>query len=67
MKASDIVYQIRKSTNLNQREFGKLVGLFRSSINQFERGARIPLPKHAKKYLLISDNYKLGFKLDDFY
>ena len=67
MIVSDIVKLIRKSTKLSQEEFSKVVEIHRSSINMFEIGMRIPLPKNAKKYLVISDKNNLGFTLEDFY
>ncbi len=67
MTVQDIVISIRESTQLTQEEFGKLTNLHRSSISFFERGLRVPLPHHAKKYLIISNQFNLGFKLEDFY
>jgi len=67
MKVQEIVVSIRKSTQLTQQEFGNLTNLHRSSVSFFERGLRIPPPHHAKKYLVISQKFNLGFKLEDFY
>ena len=67
MKAKDIVLKIRASTGLTQEDFARLAFLYRTSVSQFETGARHPGPFQVKKYLIISKKNKLGFKMEDFY
>lgn len=67
MKAKEIVLKIRTSTGLNQDDFARLANLYRTSVSQFETGARYPRPHHVQKYLILSKKKKLGFKMEDFY
>ena len=67
MRVEEIVLHIRKVTGLSQQKFSDEFGLHRSNVSQFENSIRRPLPHHAKKYLVVSKQFDLGYILDDFY
>ena len=67
MNVKEIVLKIRAATGLSQRMFADLTNLHRTQVSQFEVGTRNPLPNHALKYLAVSKQFKLKFKLEDFY
>jgi len=67
MSAQELVIKIREAAGLSQDALAKRVGLYRSSVSQFETGARTPKPHHAMKYLSLNVSQELGVTLEDFY
>lgn len=67
MSARELVIKIREYTGLSQQALADRLGLYRSSVSQFETGARTPTPQHAMKYLSLYESKNLGISLEDFY
>lgn len=67
MSARELVIKIREEAKLSQQALADKLGLYRSSVSQFETGARVPRPEHAMKYLSLNESQTLGVTLEDFY
>lgn len=67
MSAQELVIKIREAAGLSQQALADRLGLYRSSVSQFETGVRIPQPHHAMKYLALNESQALGVTLEDFY
>lgn len=67
MSAQELVIKLREATGMSQHALADQLGLYRSSVSQFETGVRTPKPHHAMKYLALNESQALGVTLEDFY
>jgi transcriptional regulator with XRE-family HTH domain len=66
MKIKDTIKNLRLALLLEQKEFGDLIGVDKSSICNYERGIRSPRLPIIRKMLELAKQHKIKITVDDF-
>jgi transcriptional regulator with XRE-family HTH domain len=66
MKIKDTIKYLRRSLVLEQKEFADLLGIDKSSICNYEHGARKPRLPIIRKMLELAKQHKIKISPEDF-
>ncbi len=66
MNIQEAIKHLRTSLFLDQKEFGELIGITKSSICNYEHGNRKPRLRVIRKMVELAKKHKIKIALEDF-
>ena len=66
MSAGETIKRIRLSLCFDQQEFGKLIGVNKGSVCNYEKGVRLPRLPTIRKIMDVAKKNKIKVSVEDF-